>query len=55
MSILSFHATKTFNTFEGGAVVCKDKDVKAKLDIIKNFGFQSEGSPELRRHGYPEP
>ena len=41
-SVLSFHATKIFNTFEGGAVVCPDKDTKAKLNQLKNFGFVSE-------------
>ena len=42
LSVLSFHATKIFNTFEGGAVVCPDKDTKAKLNQLKNFGFVSE-------------
>lgn len=39
MSILSFHATKVFHTFEGGAVVCHSREVKIKLDEHKNFGF----------------
>lgn len=42
LSVLSFHATKTFNTFEGGAVVCKTLEIKEKLDYIKNFGFADE-------------
>jgi dTDP-4-amino-4,6-dideoxygalactose transaminase len=42
MSILSFHATKVFNTFEGGAIVSKDIDLKNKIDNFKNFGFKSE-------------
>ena len=42
MSILSFHATKVFNTFEGGAVICKDLKTKQHLDRLKNFGFADE-------------
>ena len=42
LSILSFHATKTFTTFEGGAVICKKKETKIKLDKMKNFGFEDE-------------
>lgn len=38
-SMFSFHATKVFNTVEGGAVACKDEDIKKKLDYIKNFGI----------------
>lgn len=38
-SMFSFHATKVFNTIEGGAVVCKDYKVKKKLDVLKNFGI----------------
>ena len=37
-SMLSFHATKVFNTVEGGAVVCRDPAVKERMDYIKNFG-----------------
>ena len=36
---LSFHATKVFNTFEGGAVVCDDVRTKAKIEQLRNFGF----------------
>jgi len=42
LSMLSFHATKVFNTFEGGAVVCADAEMKLKLDRVKNFGFEDE-------------
>ena len=42
LSILSFHATKVFNTFEGGAVVCSSSEMKERLDNLKNFGFTDE-------------
>jgi dTDP-4-amino-4,6-dideoxygalactose transaminase len=42
MSALSFHATKVFNTFEGGAVICHDAKTKRHLDHLKNFGFVDE-------------
>jgi dTDP-4-amino-4,6-dideoxygalactose transaminase len=42
LSILSFHATKTFNTFEGGAIVCHDEHTKQRIDLLKNFGFADE-------------
>jgi dTDP-4-amino-4,6-dideoxygalactose transaminase len=42
LSVLSLHATKVFNTFEGGAVVCKDESVRNRLNFIKNFGFLDE-------------
>ena len=42
LSILSFHATKTFNTFEGGAIVCPDAKIKNYIDQLKNFGFVDE-------------
>jgi len=42
LSVLSFHATKVFNTFEGGAIICKDKSMKESIDRIKNFGFSGE-------------
>ena len=44
MSILSFHATKAFNTFEGGAVISKDSLLKHQLDLFKNFGISGEES-----------
>jgi dTDP-4-amino-4,6-dideoxygalactose transaminase len=37
--VLSFHATKFFNSFEGGAVVTNDDDLAAKMRLMKNFGF----------------
>jgi dTDP-4-amino-4,6-dideoxygalactose transaminase len=42
MSVLSFHGTKIFNTFEGGAIVCKDAKTKRHIDHLKNFGFADE-------------
>lgn len=42
LSILSFHATKVFNTFEGGAIVCKDEKTKRLIDQLKNFGITDE-------------
>lgn len=43
-SVFSFHATKVFNTVEGGAVVCKDHSLYEKLYNLKNFGIQNEES-----------
>lgn len=42
LSVLSFHATKVFNTFEGGAIVCHDPAMKLRIDQLKNFGLVSE-------------
>ena len=42
MSTLSFHATKVFNTVEGGALVMHDEKTKQRIDYLKNFGFASE-------------
>jgi dTDP-4-amino-4,6-dideoxygalactose transaminase len=42
LSVLSFHATKVFNTFEGGAIVSNSLEMKTKIDKLKNFGFESE-------------
>lgn len=42
MSTLSFHATKVFNTIEGGAMVMKDAETKKRIDFLKNFGFADE-------------
>lgn len=42
MSVLSFHATKVFNTFEGGAIICHDAKTKQRIDHLKNFGFVDE-------------
>lgn len=44
LSILSFHATKVFNTIEGGAIICHDIKMKTRIDYLKNFGFASETS-----------
>ena len=44
MSILSLHATKVFNTFEGGAIVSPDADIKRRVDQLRNFGFVNETS-----------
>jgi len=42
LSVLSFHATKVFNTFEGGAIVSPDAETKLRIDQLKNFGFVDE-------------
>lgn len=42
LSILSFHATKSFNTIEGGAIICHDETTKKRIDFLKNFGFADE-------------
>lgn len=42
LSIMSFHATKVFNTIEGGAIVCHDEEMKTRIDFLKNFGFADE-------------
>jgi len=42
LSVLSFHATKVFNTFEGGAIICSDAKTKQRIDYLKNFGFADE-------------
>jgi len=42
LSILSFHATKVFNTMEGGAIICHDEATKKRIDYLKNFGFAGE-------------
>jgi len=44
LSCLSFHATKTYNTIEGGAVICKTKEMKDKIDRIRDFGIQDENT-----------
>lgn len=44
LSILSFHATKVFNTIEGGAIICHDEKTKKRIDYLKNFGFAGETS-----------
>lgn len=42
LSILSFHATKVYNTIEGGAIICQDENTKLRIDLLKNFGFINE-------------
>ena len=42
MSTLSFHATKVYNTIEGGALVMQDERTKKRIDYLKNFGFAGE-------------
>ena len=42
MSVLSFHATKVFNTFEGGAIIRQDAKLKQRIDRLKNFGIADE-------------
>jgi len=42
MSTLSFHATKIYNTVEGGALICKDAETKSRVDYLRNFGIASE-------------
>lgn len=46
LSVLSFHATKVFNTLEGGAIVSNTAEMKKKIDDLKNFGFQDEVTVE---------
>jgi dTDP-4-amino-4,6-dideoxygalactose transaminase len=46
LSVLSFHATKVFTTFEGGAIVSHDQAMKEQIDQLKNFGFTGEISIE---------
>ena len=42
LSVLSFHATKIFNTFEGGAIICHDARTYQRINYLKNFGFAGE-------------
>jgi len=44
ISVVSFHATKVFNTFEGGALILKNEKLKKKVDSLINFGFENEES-----------
>ena len=46
MSTLSFHATKVYNTVEGGALVCQSAEMKQKIDRLRNFGFTGETEVE---------
>ena len=42
MSTLSFHATKVYNTIEGGAMIMPNEETKKRIDFLKNFGFANE-------------
>lgn len=42
LSTLSFHATKTYTTIEGGALICHNAETKQRIDYLKNFGFADE-------------
>ena len=44
LSVMSFHATKVFNTFEGGAIVCHSAEMKQRIDCLKNFGIVNEST-----------
>jgi len=44
MATLSFHATKVFSTFEGGAIICRDEATKRRIDQLKNFGLSADGT-----------
>jgi dTDP-4-amino-4,6-dideoxygalactose transaminase len=44
ISVVSFHATKSFNTFEGGAIISRTEKLKKKIDKLKNYGFINETS-----------
>ena len=46
VSTLSFHATKVYNTIEGGALVCHSAEMKHQIDNLKNFGFRGEVTVE---------
>ena len=46
ITVLSFHGTKVFNTFEGGAVISRNAEIKKQIDNIRNFGITSEVSVE---------
>lgn len=48
LSIISFHATKTFNTIEGGAIICNDRKTKEHIDALKNNGI----NPPFNNEGY---
>jgi dTDP-4-amino-4,6-dideoxygalactose transaminase len=42
LSVVSFHATKVFTTFEGGAIICADEKTRQRINYLKNFGFADE-------------
>jgi dTDP-4-amino-4,6-dideoxygalactose transaminase len=49
LSVLSFHATKVFNSIEGGAIICQDAQTKKDIDILKNNGIDTNG--QLKGYG----
>ena len=52
LAVLSFHATKVFNTFEGGAIISQSAEDKARVDLLRNFGIASEEEiPEIGING----
>ena len=52
ISTLSFHATKVYNTIEGGALVCHSAEMKHQIDNLKNFGFGINGKMDEVRAAY---
>lgn len=50
-SALSFHATKVFNTFEGGAIVCADPETRQQIERMRNFGFADEAIVSVGMNG----
>lgn len=44
LSVLSFHATKVYNTFEGGAIISNTMEAKVKIDYLKNCGYENENT-----------
>ena len=50
LSVLSFHATKVFNTFEGGAIICRDEATKKHIDALKNTGIDKDN--KLAGYGF---
>ena len=51
LSVLSFHGTKVFNTFEGGAVISHDENTKKLIDGLKNYGFTGEDKTSIDQLG----
>lgn len=47
LAVLSFHATKVFNTFEGGAVVCRDAATKRRVELLRSFGMEGDAAVTL--------
>ena len=52
--VFSFHATKFFNTFEGGAVVTNDDDLAKKIRLMTNFGFAGYDDCYLSRYKWQD-